>query len=213
MTGSPRAVLCAIGVALVLASVALGIAVRGGPAGPDVALRDRARELGPLFVQAADVVSFLLSPGMAVITVVSLGLRAILARELLVFKAAVLLGVAWCTILLRFGYDRVRPVVFDLPSYPSGHVTAVTAVAFTGVVLCAHLARRHLRKAVLLAVVAVVLTAASRVALTMHWFTDTVGAALATTGVGLLAALVLRLLPWPGGPRPAGPAGRRRVEP
>ncbi|MEU4802554.1 phosphatase PAP2 family protein [Actinosynnema sp. NPDC023587] len=195
MTGGPRALVAVAGVLLVLASVALGIAVRGTPPGPDVALRDRARELGPAFVGAADVVSFLLSPGMAVVAVVSLGLRALLAREVLVLKAAVLLGVSWCTVLARFGYDRVRPVVFDLPSYPSGHVTAVTAVAFTGVVLCAHLARRHLRTAVVLAVAAVALTAASRVALTMHWFTDTVGAALATTGVGLLAALALRLLP------------------
>ncbi|MEV0681250.1 phosphatase PAP2 family protein [Actinosynnema sp. NPDC050436] len=195
MTGGSRAVPAVLGALLVLASVALGIAVRGTPPGPDVALRDRARGLGPGFVQAAELVSFVLSPGLAVIAVVSLGLRAVLAREVLVLKAALLLGVSWCTILARFGYDRVRPVVFDLPSYPSGHVTAVTSVAFTGVVLCAHLARRHLRTAVVLAVAAVALCAAGRVVLTVHWLTDTVGAALATTGVGLLAALALRLLP------------------
>ncbi|RKT53257.1 phosphatase PAP2 family protein [Saccharothrix australiensis] len=185
----------AVGAVLTLASVVLGFSVHRDVPAFDAALRDAAGSCGPDLVSAAAVVSFLLSPGLATIAVVSLVLRALLAGEVLVFKAAVLLGVAWSTILARFAYRRVRPVEYDLPSYPSGHVTAVTAVAFTGVVLCAHLAPRLLRVAVGVAVVAVVLTAASRVVLEMHWFTDTVGAVLATTGVGLLAALALRLLP------------------
>ncbi|GAA1345312.1 phosphatase PAP2 family protein [Saccharothrix algeriensis] len=190
-----RPALGSVGAVLVLASVVLGCSVHREVPGLDAALRGAAGALGPELVAAAAVVSFLLSPGLAVVAVVSLGLRALLAREPLVLRAAVLLSVAWSTVLARFAYDRVRPVEHHLPSYPSGHVTAVTAVVFTGVVLCAHLARRHLRKAVALAVVAVALTAASRVVLDVHWFTDTVGAALATTGVGLLATLPLRLLP------------------
>jgi len=48
---------------------------------------------------------------------------------------------------------------------------------------------------VALACTAVVVTAASRVVLEMHWFTDTVGAVLAVVGVGLVAARALRLVP------------------
>ncbi len=202
-----HACLAAIGVALAAASVLLGLAVHRTPPPVDTALRDGALSLGPAFGGTAGFVTKLLSPGLAVLTAVALGLRAVLARDVLAFKAGLVLGVSWCTVLVRYGYDRVRPVSFDLPSYPSGHVTAVTAVAFTGLLLCAHLAPRHLRKAVVVGAAAVVLAAACRVVLTMHWFTDTVGAVLGTTGLGLLAALALRLLPAPA--EPAVGHGRR----
>ncbi|MBW4721693.1 phosphatase PAP2 family protein [Saccharothrix obliqua] len=197
MTGdrAAKAYLGGLGVVLVFASVLLGFTVNRHTPELDVVLHGHAVALGPGFTRVAAVVSFVLSPGMAVLAVVSLGLRSVLARDPLVFKVTVLLGVSWSTITARYVYDRVRPVAYDLPSYPSGHVTAVTAVVFAGVVLCAHLARAHLRRAVVVAVLAVAATAASRVVLEMHWFTDTVGAVLATTGVGLLATLALRLLP------------------
>ncbi|MFI9006372.1 phosphatase PAP2 family protein [Actinosynnema sp. NPDC053489] len=184
-----------VGVALALASVVLGLTVRHRPPGVDEWLRHGAVELAPGFVGAATAVSFVLSPGLATIALASLALRAFLAKDLLLARGAVLLAVCWSTVFARYFYQRVRPIEFAKWAYPSGHVTAVTAVAFTGVVLCAWLSRRHLRSAVVLACAAVVLTAASRVVLEMHWFTDTVGAVLGVVGVGLLVSSALRLLP------------------
>lgn len=185
----------AVGLALALASVVLGLSVRREVPVLDRDLHLAAADLGPHFTHVAAVVSFVLSPGLATIALVSLALRALLARDALVLRAAVLLGVSWGTVLARYGYQRVRPIEYPQWAYPSGHVTAVTAVGLTGVVLVGRLARAHLRRAVALAVTAVVLTAASRVVLEMHWFTDTVGAVLAVVGVGLVAARALRLLP------------------
>ena len=184
-----------VGVVLALASLVLGVTVREEPPALDEGLRQWAVELGAGFAHASVVVSFVLSPGLATIALISLGLRAFLAKDLLLARCAVLLAVCWSTVFARHFYQRVRPIEFPKWAYPSGHVTAVTAVAFTGVVLCAWLARRHLRLAVVLACSAVVLTAASRVVLEMHWFTDTVGAVLAVVGVGLVVARALRLVP------------------
>ncbi|MFD0202805.1 MULTISPECIES: phosphatase PAP2 family protein [Saccharothrix] len=184
-----------VGVVLALASMVLGLTVRDEPPWLDEGLRQGAVELGPGFVHASAVVSFVLSPGLATIALISLGLRAFLAKDPLLARGAVLLAVCWSTLFARYWYQRVRPIEFPKWAYPSGHVTAVTSVAFTGVVLCAWLARRYLKVAVALAATAVVLTAASRVVLEMHWFTDTVGAVLAVVGVGLVVARALGLLP------------------
>ncbi|MFE9745910.1 phosphatase PAP2 family protein [Saccharothrix saharensis] len=184
-----------VGVVLALASMVLGLTVRHEPPAVDEGLRREAVALGPGFVDVSAVVSFVLSPGLATIALVSLALRAFLAKDLLLARCAVLLAVCWSTVLARYWYQRVRPIEFPKWAYPSGHVTAVTAVAFTGVVLCAWLARRWLRVAVVVACTAVVVTAASRVVLEMHWFTDTVGAVLAVVGVGLVVSRALRLVP------------------
>ncbi|ONI87280.1 PA-phosphatase [Saccharothrix sp. ALI-22-I] len=184
-----------VGAVLALASMVLGLRVRDEPPVLDQGLRLAAVDLGPGFEHSAAVVSFVLSPGLATIALLSLGLRALLAKDLLLVRAAVLLAACWSTLLARYGYQRLRPIDYPKWAYPSGHVTAVTSVAFTGVVLCAWLARRYLKHAIALACTAVVLTAASRVVLEMHWFTDTVGAVLAVVGVGLVVARALRLLP------------------
>jgi membrane-associated phospholipid phosphatase len=184
-----------VGVVLALASVVLGLTVRHQPPALDEGFRQGAVELGPGFAHASTVVGFVLSPGLATIALLSLALRALLAKDPLLARCAVLLAVCWSTLFARYWYQRVRPVEFPKWAYPSGHVTAVTAVAFTGVVLCAWLARRYLRLAVVSACVVVAVTAASRVVLEMHWFTDTVGAVLGVVGVGLVAAHALRLVP------------------
>ncbi|WP_440902887.1 phosphatase PAP2 family protein, partial [Actinosynnema sp.] len=147
------------GLVLLGCSAALGLLVRGAPApGVDVALHDAALGLGSWVVLPATVVSLVLSPGLATIALVSL-----------VARFAVLLAVCWATVWARYGYRRIRPIEHPQWSYPSGHVTAVTAVAFTAAVVCAALARRHLRPVVALGVLAVLLTATSRVVLEMHW--------------------------------------------
>ncbi|WP_033437243.1 phosphatase PAP2 family protein [Saccharothrix sp. NRRL B-16314] len=184
-----------VGVVLALASVVLGVTVHREVPAVDRELHQAALDLGPTFVDTATVVSLVLSPGLATIALLSLVLRAFLARDPLPAKGAVLLAACWATLFARHGYQRVRPVDFPKWAYPSGHVTAVTAVAFTGVVLCGWLARRYLKAAVALACTAVLITAASRVVLEMHWFTDTVGAILGVVGVGLVVAHALRLLP------------------
>lgn len=184
-----------VGAVLALASLVLGFSVHRDVPAVDRTLHLAAVDLGPTFVNSAAVVSFVLSPGLATVALLSLGLRALLAKDLLLVRCAVLLAACWSTLFARHAYQRVRPIEYPKWAYPSGHVTAVTSVAFTGVVLCAWLARRHLKLAVALACTAVVLTAASRVVLEMHWFTDTVGAVLAVVGVGLVVARALRLIP------------------
>ncbi len=184
-----------VGVVLALASMVLGVTVRREPPAVDEGLHRAAEGLRPEFEQASAVVSFVLSPGLATIALISLALRAFLAKDPLLARGAVLMAACWSTLFARYGYQRVRPIEFPKWGYPSGHVTAVTSVAFTGVVLCAWLARRYLKVAVAVACTAVALTAASRVVLEMHWFTDTVGAVLAVVGVGLVVARALRLTP------------------
>ncbi|GAA2675427.1 MULTISPECIES: phosphatase PAP2 family protein [Actinosynnema] len=202
--------LFALGALLLGCSVLLGLLVRGAPApGVDVALHDAALELGSGVVLPATVISLLLSPGLAAVALVSLAARAVIARDPLVARWAVLLAVCWMTVWARYGYRRIRPIDYPQWSYPSGHVTAVTAVAFTASVVCASLARRYLRLVVAGGALAVVLTALSRVVLEMHWFTDTVGAVLATTGAGLLCCAVLRLPPSPASAGPERGQTRR----
>lgn len=107
-------------------------------------------------------------------------------RDLRLWKALLLHGLCCATLLTRFLFDRVRPIEYHLPSYPSGHTVAVASVGFTMVVL--------LKRGVLWAVLAVLVAGFARVVLEMHWVTDVVGAVLGVTGVGLLAAMVLGLV-------------------
>ncbi|WP_199443363.1 phosphatase PAP2 family protein [Umezawaea beigongshangensis] len=191
-----RVAVAGLGAVLLGCSVLLGVLVHDAPPALDAtvtraALEHRTRPL----VVVSSWISFVLSPGSALIAVLALGVRTVLARDALLLRCTVLFGLCWSTLLARYCYQRVRPVDFPKWSYPSGHVTAVTSAAFTAVVLCAWLARRWLRAAVALAVTAVALTAASRVVLQMHWPTDTAGAVLGVTGAGLLASAALGLLP------------------
>jgi undecaprenyl-diphosphatase len=184
-----------LGVLLVAGSVTLGSSVRDEVPAPDTALNDFAPLHSAVLVFLAGWISFVLSPGLATIALFGLTVRSWLAKDLFLVRFAVLLAVCWCTVLARYAYRRERPIEYPVWAYPSGHVTAVTSVAVTAVVLCGWLARRWLRVAVLLAVTAVVLVSMSRVVLRMHWFTDTVGAVAGVVGVGLLAGLALGLVP------------------
>ncbi|MFD4670244.1 phosphatase PAP2 family protein [Lentzea sp. NPDC058450] len=107
-------------------------------------------------------------------------------RDPRLWKALALHGICCATLLTRFLFDRVRPVEYHLPSYPSGHTVAIASVGFTLVVL--------LRRGVLWAALAVLVGGFARVVLEMHWVTDVIGAVLGVTGVGLLAAMALGLV-------------------
>lgn len=134
----------------------------------------------------AYVVSLVLGPTIGWSFAAVLFVLAWRRRELRLWKALALHAICCATLLVRWLFDRVRPVEYHLPSYPSGHTVAVASVAFTMVVL--------LRRGVLWAVLAVLVGGFARVVLEMHWVTDVVGAVLGVTGVGLLAAMALGLV-------------------
>jgi undecaprenyl-diphosphatase len=76
-------------------------------------------------------------------------------------------------------------------TYPSGHVVVVAAVAVTAVVLCRRSAPAWERAVLVAEVLAVAVTAVSRVVLGEHFPTDVVGAATGVVGVGLVVTALL----------------------
>jgi undecaprenyl-diphosphatase len=100
-------------------------------------------------------------------------------------------------------FVRTRPRDYPDLSYPSGHVVSVASTGFVAVLLCLWAAPRLARKVAVVFAVATVLSAASRIVLGVHWLTDTLGSVLGVAGIGLIAAVVLRVLPGPRDPVPA----------
>ncbi|MCR3751549.1 phosphatase PAP2 family protein [Lentzea californiensis] len=134
----------------------------------------------------AFVVSLVLGPTIGWAFAAVLFVLAWRRRDPRLWKALALHALCCATLLTRFLFDRVRPVEYHLPSYPSGHTVAVASVGFTMVVL--------LKRGVLWAVLAVLVAGFARIVLQMHWVTDVIGAVLGVTGVGLLAAMLLGLV-------------------
>lgn len=134
----------------------------------------------------AFVVSLVMGPTIGWAFAAVLFVLAWKRRDPRLWKALALHGVCCATLLTRFLFDRVRPVEYHLPSYPSGHTVAVASVGFTLVVL--------LKRGVLWAALAVLVAGFARIVLEMHWVTDVIGAVLGVTGVGLLAAMALGLV-------------------
>lgn len=135
---------------------------------------------------AAFAVSLVLGPTIGWTFAAVLFVLAWKRRDPRLWKALALHGLCCATLLTRFLFDRVRPIEYHLPSYPSGHTVAVASTGFTLVVL--------LRRGVLWAVLAVLVAGFARIVLQMHWVTDVVGAVLGVTGIGLLAAMALGLV-------------------
>ncbi|ANZ35088.1 hypothetical protein BBK82_02410 [Lentzea guizhouensis] len=134
----------------------------------------------------AFVVSLVLGPTIGWTFAAVLAVLAWRRRDVRLWKALALHAICCATLLTRWLFDRVRPIEYHLPSYPSGHTVAVASVAFTMVVL--------FRRGVLWAVLAVLVAGFARVVLEMHWVGDVVGAVLGVTGAGLLAGLALGLV-------------------
>lgn len=171
-----------VGAVLVISWVLMGL--------PEVTALDLwvQRELPrPGWLRAVSAaISYVFGPVLATAFGLALGLFAWRRRDARLFRALVLFGLCWATVLSRYLFRRVRPVEFPQWAYPSGHTVAVAAVGFTLVVLFG--------RGVWLALVATVLTAFSRVVLERHWVTDVIGSMLGVVGVGLLAALALGLV-------------------
>ena len=114
----------------------------------------------------------------------------------LLARCGLLLVLCLVTLALQGVFRRSGPPVTAQDwTYPSGHVTVLTALAFTTFAISAYLAPAW-RTAVLIAgTTMLVAVSASRVTLGEHYLVDTVAALLATLGVGLLATVVLGLPP------------------
>jgi membrane-associated phospholipid phosphatase len=76
-------------------------------------------------------------------------------------------------------------------TYPSGHAAVITAVAVTAVTLCRRSAPAWARTVLVVEVLAVAVTTASRVVLGEHFPTDVVGAMIGVVGVGLVVTALL----------------------
>ncbi|MEV6627571.1 phosphatase PAP2 family protein [Amycolatopsis sp. NPDC051106] len=188
-----------VGAVLSVAFVVLGLSVTRQPLTLDVEVANAlhgvyAEPLG----RVAQAGSDLLGPVLPFVLGAALLALALRRREhvgLCVRLAVVLVLCRLTSLVFKPLFLRERPRDYPDLSYPSGHVVSVASTGFVLLLLCAWLWPRLVRRVAAAVVVAVVLGAACRVVLGVHWVTDTIGAVLAVTGVGLLSACALRLLP------------------
>jgi undecaprenyl-diphosphatase len=208
----PGARWAAAGVVLIAAFVALGLLVSRQPLAIDVAIADSLRgQYQQPAGRVAAVVSDILGPVLPPILGVGLLVGAVMRWRagnraftgVLIRLAVVLLCCRLASAVFKPVFVRTRPRDYPDLSYPSGHVVSVTSTGFVAVLLCVWAAPHMARKVAVVFVVATALSAASRIVLGVHWLTDTIGSVLGVAGIGLIAAVVLRVLPGPRDPVPA----------
>jgi membrane-associated phospholipid phosphatase len=188
-----------VGAVLCAAFVLLGLSVARQPLSLDVevagALHSAYTEpVGRVAEAGSDVLGPVL-PYILGLALLALALRHREHTGLCVRLAVVLVLCRLTSLVFKPVFLRARPRDYPDLSYPSGHVTSVASTGFVLLLLCAWLWPRLVRRVAAAVAVAVVLAAACRVVLGVHWVTDTIGAVLAVAGVGLLSACALRLLP------------------
>jgi membrane-associated phospholipid phosphatase len=188
-----------VGAVLCAAFVLLGLSVARQPLSLDVevagALHSAYTEpVGRVAEAGSDVLGPVL-PYILGLALLALALRHREHTGLCVRLAVVLVLCRLTSLVFKPVFLRERPRDYPDLSYPSGHVTSVASTGFVLLLLCAWLWPRLVRRVAAAVAVAVVLAAACRVVLGVHWVTDTIGAVLAVAGVGLLSACALRLLP------------------
>ncbi|WP_329050139.1 phosphatase PAP2 family protein [Amycolatopsis sp. NBC_01488] len=188
-----------VGAVLAAAFVVLGLSVARQPLTLDVEVANALRgvyaePLGRVAQAGSDVLGpvlpFVLGAGL-----LALALRRRGHLGLFVRLGVVLVLCRLTSLVFKPLFLRARPRDYPDLSYPSGHVVSVASTGFVLLLLCAWLWPRLVRRVAVAVVVATVLSAVCRVVLGVHWVTDTIGAVLAVTGVGLLSACALRLLP------------------
>jgi undecaprenyl-diphosphatase len=199
----------AAGVVFIALFVALGLLVSRQPLALDVTIADalRGQDLQPAGRVAA-VVSDILGPVLPPILGTGLVVGAIVRWRagdpafagVAIRLAVVLLLGRLTSIVFKPVFLRTRPRTYPDLSYPSGHVVSVASTGFVAVLLCVWSAPRLARKVAVVFAVATVLSAASRIVLGVHWLTDTIGSVLGVAGIGLIATVVLRVLPGPRDP-------------
>ncbi|GHF84416.1 undecaprenyl-diphosphatase [Amycolatopsis bartoniae] len=196
----------ATGLGLLALFVALGLAVAKQPLAVDLAVTGVFQGLwrgtvGSVTTVVSNLVGLVLPAAVALGILVGAilawyrNLRAeawIAVRVLLVFGLARLTSWVAKPIFLR-----QRPRAYSEFSYPSGHVVAIASAGLAVVLLCRWLAPALTRRAALVSALLTVVVALTRLILGVHWLSDTVGAVLGVLGIGLLGAVVLRLLPGP----------------
>jgi membrane-associated phospholipid phosphatase len=188
-----------VGAVLLAAFIVLGLTVARQPLFLDVEVANAlhgvyTQPLGRVAQAGSDVLGPVL-PFVLGTALVALALRRREHLGLCVKLAVVLVLCRLTSVVFKPVFLRERPRDYPDLSYPSGHVTSVASTGFVLLLLCAWLWPRLVNRVAVGVVVATVLIAVFRVVLGVHWVTDTIGAVLAVTGVGLLSACALRLLP------------------
>lgn len=186
--------------------IALGISVAKHPLAVDLAVTGAMQGLWRGTVgSVTNVVSDMLGIVVPAAAIIGLLVGAALAwyrglrreaslalRVLAVYGATRL--TSWIAKLL---FVRERPRTYAEFSYPSGHVVAIASTGLAAVLLCRWLVPAMTRWAALVFGLATVVVALTRVILGVHWLSDTVGSVLGVLGIGLIGAVVVRLLPGP----------------
>lgn len=188
-----------VGVVLSAAFVVLGLSVARQPLTLDIEVANALRgvyaePLGRVAQVGSDVLGPVL-PYVLGAALLALALRRRQHWGLCVRLGVVLVLCRLTSLVFKPIFLRERPRAYPDLSYPSGHVVSVASTGFVVLLLCAWLWPQLVRRVAVAGAVAVVLSAACRVVLGVHWVTDTIGAVLAVAGVGLLSACALRLLP------------------
>jgi YegS/Rv2252/BmrU family lipid kinase len=141
--------------------------------------------------------------GILAMTVVLVAVLARKHRRAAIYCAIVVIATLVVRRVLVWAFDRHRPAWqldthhLHSASYPSGHVTTVTALAgAVAVVVLMLVRRRNVRRAAYTAcVLVVVLVALDRVYLGRHYPSDTVGGVLLGLGMVVLGVVVYTPLP------------------
>jgi undecaprenyl-diphosphatase len=205
------AALVVTGCVAVTASLALAFAGQARPDGLDAAVDAHARSALSQYQGQLHQLAEL--GGLAPVTMMTAALAlACLATRRWRGAALACLAVPAAVTLTEYVLKPVTGrIIRGYPSFPSGHATALFALAATCAVLLAGPARPRLPGAVRLLLALGAVTVAAAVAIAMvaqgyHYFTDTVAGTAVGIGMVLLAAL---LIDWvAGSPRAWSPLRR-----
>lgn len=187
-----RAVLMWWGIGAMLAALALGAALTA--AGPDLpSVIDRAWNAwmidlrAPVTLGIGYALNRLGGGWIATILVPALAIGALLVirrRRAAVLAAAALLASVVAVQLLKSVFGRARPIELLVPSdfgsFPSGHTANAATLAVLAILLFPRL------WVVLAGIAWTLLMAFSRTALSVHWFSDTIGGILVGAGMTLI---------------------------